>query len=76
LFFVSPILWKPDQVALQTVFVDSNPFFHLFNVVRQPLLGQLPPLSSWIFVLALVVVSTLLAGLAFARFRSRLAYWV
>ena len=40
LFFVSPILWKPEQVPARAVFVEANPFFHLLNIVRQPLLGR------------------------------------
>ena len=76
LFFASPILWKPEQVSARAVFVDSNPFFHLLSILRQPLLGELPALSSWIFSLALTLTILLLAGLFFARFRSRIAYWV
>jgi ABC-type polysaccharide/polyol phosphate export permease len=76
LFFASPILWKPEQVPARALFVDSNPFFHLLNIVRQPLLGELPPLSSWVFSLVLAAVSLLLAALLFVRFRRRVAYWV
>jgi ABC-type polysaccharide/polyol phosphate export permease len=39
LFFISPILWKPEQVPAKAIVVSSNPFFHLLNIVRQPLLG-------------------------------------
>jgi ABC-type polysaccharide/polyol phosphate export permease len=76
LFFVSPILWKPEQVPARAIFVNSNPFFHLLNIVRQPLLGELPALSSWIFSLVLTLAIVLLAGFCFVRFRSRVAYWV
>lgn len=76
LFFVSPILWKPEQVPLRALVVDGNPFFHLLNILRQPLLGELPALSSWIFVLILTFSGLLLAGLCFVRFRSRIPYWV
>ena len=76
LFFASPILWKPEQVPARALFVDGNPFFHLLNIVRQPLLGELPALSSWIFSLALTFAGLLLAGFCFVRFRPRIAYWV
>jgi len=76
LFFVSPILWKPEQIPSRALFVDGNPFFHLLNIVRQPLLGELPELSSWIFALALTLAASLLAGFCFVRLRSRIAYWV
>ena len=76
LFFVSPILWKPEQVPARAVFVDSNPFFHLLNIVRQPLLGEVPALSSWIFSLGLTFTALLLAGFFFVRYRARIAFWV
>jgi homopolymeric O-antigen transport system permease protein len=76
LFFVSPILWKPEQVPVRALFVDGNPFFHLLNIVRQPLLGELPSLSSWICSLAITFAALLLAGVCFVRFRSRIPYWV
>jgi ABC-2 type transport system permease protein/lipopolysaccharide transport system permease protein len=76
LFFVSPILWKPEQVPARALFVDSNPFFHFLNIVRQPLLGEVPDLSSWVVALALTAASLLLASLCFVRFRRRIAYWV
>jgi ABC-2 type transport system permease protein/lipopolysaccharide transport system permease protein len=76
MFFVSPILWMPEQVRARALFLESNPFFHLLNVIRQPLLGQLPALRSWAFVLVLTVGSLSLAGLLFVRFRQRLPYWV
>jgi ABC-2 type transport system permease protein/lipopolysaccharide transport system permease protein len=75
-FFISPILWKPQQVPARAIFVDSNPFFHLLNIVRQPLLGEVPPLRSWGFSLVLTFAALLLAGLLFTRFRARIAYWV
>jgi ABC-type polysaccharide/polyol phosphate export permease len=76
LFFASPILWKPDQVPARAVFVDSNPYFHLFNILREPLLGELPAISSWIFSLGLTFAVLALAALSFVFFRSRIAYWV
>ena len=76
LFFVSPILWKPEQVPARAVLVEANPFFHLLNIVRQPLLGELPALSSWTFSLALTLTLLVLAGLLFVSFRARIAYWV
>ncbi len=76
LFFVSPILWMPEQVPARAVFVESTPFFHLLNIVRQPLLGELPDLNSWLFCIVLTIVGFILAGFCFVRFRQRIAYWV
>ena len=76
LFFVSPILWKPEQVPARAVFADSNPFFHLLNIVRQPLLGEFPNVISWVFSFGLTLLVLSLAGFCFVHLRSRIAYWV
>jgi ABC-2 type transport system permease protein/lipopolysaccharide transport system permease protein len=76
MFFLSPILWKPDQIPAKAVFLECNPFFHFLNIVRRPLLGELPDLRSWIIVSAVSLVLLLLATLFFVRFRARVAYWV
>lgn len=76
MFFLSPILWKPEQVPAKTVIIGANPFYHLLAIVRQPLLGEVPALGSWLFTAGLAVAGILLAGFFFVRFRSRIAYWV
>jgi lipopolysaccharide transport system permease protein len=76
LFFLSPILWKPDQIPARALVADLNPIYHLMTIVREPLLGRLPSLTSWGFSLALTFVGAIVAGLFFIRFRSRIAYWV
>ena len=53
-----------------------NPFFHLIEMVRAPLLGHLPPLMSYAAVALITVVNLLVASMFFVRFRSRIAYWV
>ena len=50
-FFVTPIIWTPELLPARTLVLDANPFFHLVEVVRAPLLGQMPGLASWIAVL-------------------------
>ena len=75
-FFVTPILWRPEQVPAKAFVAEFNPFYHLLSIVRKPLLGQVPTLTSWTFSLVLTAVSLFLAGVLFVRFRPRIAYWV
>jgi ABC-2 type transport system permease protein/lipopolysaccharide transport system permease protein len=75
-FFVSPILWMPQQIQGRAMFLEGNPLFHLLNIVRQPLLGEVPSFKSWIFVLGLMIIGVALAALLFVRFRRRIPYWV
>jgi ABC-2 type transport system permease protein/lipopolysaccharide transport system permease protein len=53
-----------------------NPFYHLVEIVRGPLLGQLPSVENYLAVTLVTVANALLAAAFFIRFRSRISYWV
>jgi ABC-type polysaccharide/polyol phosphate export permease len=48
----------------------------LMEVVRAPLLGQIPSLSSWLVSSVLACMGLLFARYVLFRWGSRLAYWV
>jgi lipopolysaccharide transport system permease protein len=75
-FFLTPILWKADQVGRYGDFLPLNPFYGLMEVVRRPLLGEPVSLTAWAGALG---YSVLLCGVTwgiFLRARGRLAFWV
>ena len=75
-FFVTPIIWMPELVPARAMVLEFNPFYHLLEVVRAPLLGEVPALSSWIAVLSMTAAGGVLALAFFRRYRWRIAYWV
>jgi len=87
-FFVTPILWDAsmlqqpvteaetlDRGAVVVAYVDFNPFYHLLEIVRAPLLGQLPSSHSWVFVAVLTLAIWCVAVPLFVRWRPRVVYW-
>ena len=56
--------------------LDFNPFYHLVELVRAPLLGQAPGLASWLAVSGFVLGGWLVTFELFRRYRRRIAYWV
>jgi lipopolysaccharide transport system permease protein len=75
-FFATPILWKPELLGDAMVWMALNPFYALLETVRGPLVeGGGPPLA-WIAAVFYTTIHVVLAGLLFARFRSRIAFWV
>lgn len=76
LFFVTPIFWKPESLKGHAYVTDFNPFFHLLEIVRAPLLGNLPATASYFVVLLVTVVNIAIAGVFFTKYRSRIAYWI
>jgi lipopolysaccharide transport system permease protein len=75
-FFITPIFWKPDLLKTRTYIADYNPAYHLIEIMRQPLLGAAPTEFSYWAVLLITLINFAITGFFFARFRSRIAYWV
>jgi len=75
-FFLTPIFWTPGALPNRELFVHLNPFYYLVEVVRMPLLGKTPALSIWLVVIGMNCVGALVAVVFYARYRSRIAYWV
>ncbi len=77
-FFITPIVWKPDQLANGSGWwLPLNPFDSLLSVVRGPLLGDMPyAAATWISAVVYSVLLVLVAWMLFVRVRGRLAFWV
>jgi lipopolysaccharide transport system permease protein len=76
LFFMTPIMWKPELLGSESVLMTFNPFYHLVEVVRAPLLGQVPSAENYVALGLISVANFLLAAALFVRFRARISYWV
>ena len=77
LFFVTPILFAPAQLPPQLKLIASfNPVYHLIDVLRRPMIGELASVESYIFAVVLLMVVSALCALLFFRFRPRIAYWL
>ena len=76
-FFVSPIIWKPELLAASSqAMLPLNPFYSLLEIVRGPLLNEMPGGAIWLSTLVYSALLLLLAWFSFVRVRSRLAFWV
>lgn len=77
-FYITPIIWMPNALSPRTtsLLVESNPAFHILQVVRAPILGQCPTMMNWIVSLVIAVLGTLLALCFFGKYKKRIAYWL
>ena len=75
-FFLTPIIWKPELIDGNAVYLLLNPFYPLLALVRDPLLGQVPGVEVWIAAAVWSGLLILASWLLFARVRGRLAFWV
>ncbi|MEA2879149.1 MAG: lipopolysaccharide transport system permease protein [Hyphomicrobiales bacterium] len=75
-FFLTPIFWTPSALKGREEFIYFNPFYYVLEVIRMPLLGEVPPPTVWLVVIGMTILAGVVAVLFFARFRARIAYWV
>ncbi len=78
LFYLTPIVWLPESLPPQAraIILSVNPFHHMIQVMRQPLLGQAPTLAEWTVAIGLAVVFIVIGAATYARYRHRLAFWL
>ena len=76
-FFVTPVMWQAQQLTERAqLVVHSNPLAAFLELLRAPLLGQVPSSEAWALASAMLV---LLAGLylaVYVRIRRRIVYWL
>ena len=76
LFFMTPIIWPAEMLGRYQAIATFNPLFAAVDVVRAPLLGAPTAETSWIILLVTTLLGCGVTFAIFARFRSRIAYWI
>lgn len=76
IFFLTPIFWSPSTLPSRPAFILLNPFYHLIEIVRAPLLGELAPPVSWGLCIGMAVAGLGFIAWLYRRAHARIAYWV
>lgn len=78
MIFVTPIFWSIDMMdAYKRIYVvGPNLLYHLTVVLRSPLLGEVPPLSSYAVLVFTLFAGYTLVGYYFGKFRHRIIFWI
>ncbi|AZA46259.1 ABC transporter permease [Klebsiella quasipneumoniae] len=77
-FYLTPVIWMPKLLSHRVgqVLLDINPFYHLIDIVRAPLLGQIPDLTSYIVTAVMAVVGIIFSTVMTSKYKYRVPYWV
>jgi ABC-type polysaccharide/polyol phosphate export permease len=76
LMFITPVMWPVEALGDARFIADINPFHHLIELIRAPLLGGTPELLSYVVVLAMCVLGYAAAAAMLSRANRRLVYWL
>ena len=74
--FITPVFWPKELLGPELAFAaDLNPLYHLVRIMRDPLLGIMPPLTSWLWVIATLLIGSLMTLWLYGKNRDRMPYW-
>lgn len=76
LFMFTPVMWRADQLRENTWAYEFNPLYYYVTLVREPLLGRVPPSEIWIGAGGGAAALFVLGFLAFLIGRRRLYHWL
>jgi len=75
-FFITPVIWKPEQLGSAMRYLPLNPFFDMLEILRAPLLGDSATAMTWLGALLYSAVLCAVSWLFFLRARGRIAFWI
>lgn len=76
MMFLTPIFWMPDQVGAAMVLLWWNPFFHVLEIFRAPLIDNQIAFESWVYLGVVTLVGWTSALVVYGQYRWRIAFWL
>lgn len=75
-FFFTPILWQVDLIKNRLYLAEWNPIYHWIEMIRAPLLGQMPCLNDYVWTCASLVFIFFISTFSLGTYRSRIPLWL
>lgn len=78
IFYLTPVIWMPQLLThrIGTTLLNFNPFYHLLDVVRAPLLGQVPSVTTYCVTIIMAALGITFSTLMTSKYKYRVPYWV
>jgi ABC-type polysaccharide/polyol phosphate export permease len=74
--FMTPVFWKSDRFGANHLFLELNPFYHVLEAVRAPLLGTEVAPHTYLFLAGMAVVGWAATFSIFANTRRRIVHYL
>jgi lipopolysaccharide transport system permease protein len=76
IFFFTPILWQVNTLKDRIFLAEWNPVYHWIEMIRAPLLGNLPSMNDYLWSFGSLIFLFLMATYFLGRYKTRIAYWL
>jgi ABC-type polysaccharide/polyol phosphate export permease len=74
--FATPIMWPVSSLGDARIVADINPVYHLIEITRAPLIGEMPELASWLVAIGLAIAGSAFAIALLVRAARRIVFWI
>jgi lipopolysaccharide transport system permease protein len=76
-FMLTPILWQSSMLPSKYLFaVNFNPFYQLINLIRAPLTGHIPSLSTFFICSCILLLGIIIQLFLLGCSRHRIPFWI
>ena len=75
-FLITPVIWFSDILLEHKYIVIYNPFAHILDLVRLPILGSIPPTNSWLVSIVFFVFFAFLSFFCIRRYSRDVNFWL
>jgi ABC-type polysaccharide/polyol phosphate export permease len=76
MFFLSPVLYRPDQLGVMERFIWLNPFTYMISLIRDPIQGFAPEFFVYLISAGMLVVGWAATLWLYGRRHDRIPFWV
>lgn len=76
LFFISPLAWMPKLIGESSLIIKLNPISYFLAVTRDPLLGNIPALSTWAVMIAFAIIGWIVTMAFFSISHKKVVFWL
>lgn len=77
--FITPIFWSPSQLGTglkARLLVELNPLHHFIQIVRAPLLGEMPGMNDWIITSVICLLGWIMTLRLLGKYKKHIVFWL
>lgn len=77
-FYLTPVIWMPETLPeeFRTMVLTFNPFYHLMELVRAPLMGIATSALNWVVATGLAIALGIFANWISRKYAWKIVYWL
>jgi len=76
LFFLSPVLFRPDRLTVKMEVIWLNPLSHFIEAIRAPILGDKVSTNTYLVLISMLALGGILSLWLYRTRAQRVAFWV